>query len=175
MTDDDDFMKALIKDAERLHISGIVCAKDRSGASAMSSGIGYLPSLTQHMIDYAAESDIVRIQKANKGADVFSGKSFESIRNKTDEGLGFEDMISIDKDKLKKALGGNIDPKAIEKAIKKTGNEEMEALADADSAEKIESEGLNLEAVAVVGIGFNELLHLVGFLDFLVLEHLGIR
>ncbi len=140
MSDDDDFMKGLIRDAERLHISGIVCAKDRSGASAMSSGIGYLPSLTQHMIDYAAESDIVRIQKANKGADVFSGKSFESIRNKTDEGLGFEDMISIDKDKLKKALGGNIDPKAIEKAIKKTGNEEMEALADADSAEKIESD-----------------------------------
>ena len=140
MSDDDDFMEGLIKDAERLHITGIVCAKDRSGASAMNSGIGYLPSLTQHMIDYAAESEIVRIQRADKDTDVFSGKSFESIRNKTDEGLGFEDMISIDENKLRKALGGDIDPKAIEKSIRKTGDQEMKALADADSAEKIEED-----------------------------------
>ena len=108
MSDDDDYMRDLIKNAERLKITGIVCAKDRSGASAMNSGIAYLPSLTQHMIDYAAESDIVRIQRTNKETDVFSGKTFESIRDKTDQGLGFGDMISIDEDKLRSALGGDI-------------------------------------------------------------------
>ena len=139
MSDDDDYMRDLIKNAERLKITGIVCAKDRSGASAMNSGIAYLPSLTQHMIDYAAESDIVRIQRTNKETDVFSGKTFESIRDKTDQGLGFGDMISIDEDKLKSALGGDIDPNAIEKSIRKTGDKEMEGLAAADSAEKIEA------------------------------------
>ena len=139
MSDDDDYMRDLIKNAERLKITGIVCAKDRSGASAMNSGIAYLPSLTQHMIDYAAESDIVRIQRTNKETDVFSGKTFESIRNKTDQGLGFGDMISIDEDKLRSALGGDIDPDAIEKSIRKTGDKEMEGLAAADSAEKIEA------------------------------------
>ena len=139
-SDDDDFMKGLIKDAERLHITGIVCAKDKSGASAMSTGIGYLPSLTQHIIDYAGESEIVRIQKTKKDNDVFSGKTFESIRNKTDEGLGFDDMISIDKNKLKKAFGGNMDLKALEKAIRKTGDEELQSLTEADSAEKIEED-----------------------------------
>ena len=137
MTDDDDYMKDLIEKSERLHITGIVCAKDKSGASAMNSGIGYLPSLTQHMIESASESDIVKIQKMNKDIDVFSGKSFEDIRNKTDEGLGFEDMISIDEDKLASALGGDIDPSAIEKSIRKTGDDELKALTKADSAEKV--------------------------------------
>ena len=119
MSDDKAFMKDLIKNSERLHISGIVCPKDKSGANAMDMGIGYLPALTQHMVDYAAESEIVRIQLADKTKDVFSGKSFEDIRNKTDDGLGFGDMISIDEDKLKKSLGGDIDPNAVQKAIEK--------------------------------------------------------
>ena len=140
MTDDEDFMEDLINKSEKLHITGIVCAKEASGANAMSSGIGYLPALTHHMIDYAGDSEIVRKQLADKKTDVFSGKSFESIRNNTDEGLGFDDMISIDQDKLRKAFGGSMDLKALEKAIRKTGDEELKSLAAADSAEKIEED-----------------------------------
>ena len=137
MTDDDDYMKDLIEKGERLRITGIVCAKDKSGAAAMSTGVGYLPSLTMHMIDVAGESDIVRIQKADKNTDVFSGKSFEDIRNNTDEGLGFEDMISIDQNKLKKALGGDIDPNAVQKDIEKIAKKEINDLSENDSAEKV--------------------------------------
>jgi len=111
MSGDEEFMEDLIMNSEKLHITGIVCPIDASGANAMNEGIGYLPSLTQHMFDYAAQSDIVRQQLANPNVDVFSGKTFESIRNNTDEGLGFDDMISIDKNKLAKALGG--DPNAL--------------------------------------------------------------
>ena len=118
MTDDDAYMEDLIKKSEKLKITGIVCAKEVSGANAMDSGVGYLPSLTHHMIEYAGESDIVKIQKLNKDVDVFSGKSFEDIRNKNSEGLGFEDMISIDEGKLKKALGGDVDPNTVTNAIK---------------------------------------------------------
>ena len=140
MSEDEAFMENLIRDSEKLHITGIVCAKEASAANAMESGVGYLPALTHHMIDYAKESEIVRIQKANKETDVFSGKSFESIRNNTDEGLGFDDMISIDEDKLKKAFGGNFDQKALEKAIRKTGDKELKKLMNQDSAEKIEED-----------------------------------
>lgn len=140
MTEDDEFMEDLIKNSEKLRITGIVCAKETSGANAMDSGIGYLPSLTNHMIDYAKESDIVKIQLAQDKIDVFSGKSFEDIRNNSDEGLGFEDMISIDEDKLAKALGGNIDTSKIQNDIQSIGNDEMKALSDADSAEKITSD-----------------------------------
>lgn len=140
MTDDEAYMENLIKDSEKLHITGIVCAKEASAANAMESGVGYLPALTHHMIDYAKESEIVRIQRANKGTDVFSGKSFESIRNNTDEGLGFDDMISIDENKLKKAFGGNFDQKALEKAIRKAGDDELKKLMGQDSAEKMEED-----------------------------------
>lgn len=136
MSDDDAYMKDLIKKSEKLKIVGIVCPKDKSGATAMSNGIGYLPSLTEHMIEYASESDIVKIQLAEKNVDVFSGKSFEDIRNKTDQGLGFGDMISIDQDKLKNALGGDIDPNAMQKAIE---NNAQNALKDLNPADTIKS------------------------------------
>lgn len=129
MTEDDDYMEDLINRSEKLKITGIVCAKEASAANAMDSGIGYLPILTRHMIEYASESDIVKIQRENKNTDVFSGKTFESIRNKTDEGLGFEDMISIDENKLRKALGGDIDPNAVTDAVK---DNIQDALEDAD-------------------------------------------
>ena len=140
MSDDDDYMEDLIRKSEKLHISGIVCAKEASGANAMSPGVGYLPSLTNHMIEYAAESDIVKIQRLNKNIDVFSGKTFEDIRSNNSEGLGFDDMISIDEGKLKKALGGDIDPKAIQREIESIAKDEIQALADNDSAEKIEED-----------------------------------
>ena len=139
-SDDEDYMEDLIKKSEKLHISGIVCAKEVSGATAMTSGVGYLPALTHHMIEYAAESDIVKIQRLNKSIDVFSGKSFEDIRNNNSEGLGFEDMISIDEGKLRKALGGDINPNAIKKDIEKIAKQEIKDLAGNDSAEKIEEE-----------------------------------
>ena len=140
MSKDDDFMEDLIRNSEKLHISGIACPKEKSGANAMNEGIGYLPSLTQHMFDYAKESDIVKIQLLNKNIDVFSGKSFEDIRNDTDEGLGFEDMISIDEGKLRRALGGDIDPNAIQREIAGIAKKELEDLSANDSAEKIEED-----------------------------------
>ena len=140
MSNDDDFMEDLIRNSEKLHITGIVCPKDKSGANAMNEGIGYLPSLAQHMFDYAKESDIVKIQLENRNTDVFSGKSFEDIRNNTDEGLGFEDMISIDENKLSKALGGDIDPNAVQKDIEKIAQDEIKDLSKNDSAEKIEED-----------------------------------
>ena len=137
MSDDDDYMKDLIENGEKLHITGIVCAKEKSSAAAMTTGVGYLPSLTTHMISQAAESDIVKIQRTNKDVDVFSGKTFESIRDKTDEGLGFEDMISIDEKKLKKALGGDIDQKALQKELKGISTEATTKITDRDAAAKI--------------------------------------
>jgi hypothetical protein len=66
MTEDDAYMEDLINRSEKLKITGIVCAKEVSAANAMDSGIGYLPLLTRHMIEYASESDIVKIQRENK-------------------------------------------------------------------------------------------------------------
>lgn len=140
MSDDEEYMEDLIKKSEKLKITGIVCAKEKNNANVMDSGIGYLPSLTGHMIDYAKESDIVRIQLAQKDVDVFSGKTFEEVQNNSGEGLGFDDMISIDEGKLSKALGGDMDPGAIQKEIEEIARKEVNDLSKNDSAEKIEEE-----------------------------------
>jgi len=140
ITDDDDYMKDLIKRSEKLKITGICCAKEVSGANAMDSGLGYLPLLTSHMIEYSKNSSIVKAQLAQKEVDVFSGKTFEDIRNNTDEGLGFEDMISIDEGKLASALGGDIDPNAVQDDIKRIAEQEIKDLSENDSAEKIQND-----------------------------------
>ena len=126
MTDDDEYMEDLIKNSEKLKITGIVCAKEKNNANAMDSGIGYLPTLAKHMIDYAKDSDIVKMQLAQKDVDVFSGKTFEEVQNNSGEGLGFEDMISIDEGKLASALGGDIDPNAVKKEIAEIAADAME-------------------------------------------------
>lgn len=140
MSDDEDYMEDLINNSEKLKITGIVCAREKNNANVMDSGIGYLPSLTGHMIDYAKESDIVRIQLAQKDVDVFSGKTFEEVQNNSGDGLGFEDMISIDEGKLAKALGGDTDPDAVRKEIEEIAKKEITDLSNNDSAEKIEEE-----------------------------------
>ena len=82
----------------------------------------------------------MKIQLTNKDIDVFSGKSFDDIRNNNSEGLGFDDMISIDESKLKKALGGDMDTSKIQKDIAKIAENEIKDLSANDSAEKIESD-----------------------------------
>lgn len=108
MTSNNSHMKTAIQNAEKLHIVGIVYPKEGESALAMSNGIGYLPSLTQHVIEVSSDSAIVKQQLSNKTIDVFSGKSFDSVGKNNGGNLGLENMISIDKDKLSGALGSDI-------------------------------------------------------------------
>ena len=136
MSEDDAYMKDLIKKSEKLHITGIVYPTEKSSASVMMTGVHYLPSLTKHIMEEAGKTDIVKQQKTHDKIDVFSGKSFESLAEGKDESMGFGDIISVDEKKLASALGGNINPNSIKKMI--TDNT-MEALKDADPTETIKS------------------------------------
>ncbi len=117
MSSDEAYMKELINNSEKLKITCIACPNPDNTSATASSGIGYLPELTEHIIDSAADTDIVKQQLANKDVDVFSGKTFEDLKNNTNSELGFGDMISIDEAKLASALGGNLSEDAIKKLI----------------------------------------------------------
>lgn len=138
MSDDEDFMKNLVKNSEKLHISCIAIPNRDNTSGNSKFGVGYLPSLTQHVIDVAADSEIVKQQLAHEKTDVFSGKTFKALADGDNKGkgLGFENMISIDENKLKKSLGGDMDPDAIKKSIMDNA---MNALADANPEEAIKS------------------------------------
>ena len=136
MTEDEDYMEDLINRSEKLHISGVVCPKEKNGATVMMTGVHYLPSLTQHVMDEAATTEIVKQQRTHDEMDVFSGKSFDSINEGEDEETGFGDMISVDEKKLAKAFGGSVNPDSIKKMVI---DNSTKALKDIDPTEMIKS------------------------------------
>ena len=75
-TDNESYMRDLINNGEDLSIVGIVQPKEDANASMLSAGINYPASLTDHVIDVAAQSQIVKDQLADSSIDVFTGKPF---------------------------------------------------------------------------------------------------
>ena len=107
MSDDKDTMLQIYEDAENLYIVGIVCAKEESSSMALSNGVCYTSDLTKYVIEKARNSELVKKQLTNKEVDVFSNKRFDEEEER--EELDFQEMISIDEDKLKEAFKFNLD------------------------------------------------------------------
>ncbi len=105
-TDDEAFMDELVRNGETLHISGIVKPREGVQAAALTSGIYYTPQLTYHLIDQAAETQVVKDQLADPSTDVFSGKPF-GVEDDEEEGLDFGSMFTIDTDAISRAF--NVD------------------------------------------------------------------
>ena len=108
MSEDKVWLRQAIAEAEQLKIVGIVCPRS-GGAAALSQGIGYSPELIPHIIETASSTRIVRDQIAAPKTDVFTGKEFGADDEEEDNGLNFQDMISIDEEALKDAFGGGVD------------------------------------------------------------------
>ncbi|MBQ7891162.1 MAG: ABC transporter ATP-binding protein/permease [Erysipelotrichaceae bacterium] len=112
MVDDKDFMAKLYNKSHKLNIVGVVCAKEDSNSMSLQSGVAYTRALTEHVMNQAKNQEIVKKQLLNKDINVFSGKRFDD--DSKESGLDFEDMISIDTDKLSKAFGSDVDASAIQ-------------------------------------------------------------
>lgn len=126
MSDDTAYMSQLIENGEQLKVVGIVCPKAESGASILYTGIAYHPSLTRHVAEKAAASQIVQNQLANKDVDVFSGNAFDA--DTQEQALRFEDMISIDKQAISKAFGMDMSENAIIRLMEDYMRQVAEAL-----------------------------------------------
>ena len=132
MSQDEAFMKKVYDNSETLKIVGIVTPKEGSSSMSLTTGIAYTKELTEHVINKASESEIVKKQLANKDINVFSNKSFDDESN--DAGLNFQDMISIDEEQLKKAFGGNLSQNDIAQTTQSYMTKISEAI-DADTTE----------------------------------------
>ena len=75
-SEDEEYMKEKIANAESLKIVGIIKQNDQSVAAGMSSGIGYLKDLKEYVINKSNESEIVKEQKENPNINVFTGLEF---------------------------------------------------------------------------------------------------
>ncbi len=106
---DEAWMENLYENAERLTVVGIVAPRDGVAATALAPGFAYLPSLTQHIIARAGETQIVQSQLANRSVDVFSGRGFDEDADEANA-LNFQNMITVDEYALQQAFGGGAMP-----------------------------------------------------------------
>ena len=103
-SDNTAFMTDLIGQSEKLHIVGIVRPAEDVDATTLSTGLYYTPELTLHVMDVAAESEIVQSQLANRDVDVFSGKTFDELAEDNGSTFDMSTLISIDGDKISQAF-----------------------------------------------------------------------
>lgn len=101
-SDDEAYMKNLIAQGENLKIVGIVQPSEDANAAMFSTGIAYPSSLTEHIIDQAAQSEIVKAQLAHRDINVLTGKSFEAEND--ERVFDMQQLISIDSDMLRSAF-----------------------------------------------------------------------
>ncbi|MBR3255273.1 MAG: ABC transporter ATP-binding protein/permease [Clostridia bacterium] len=75
-TDDDEYMKKKINDAEEIKIVGIIKPSKETVVNSTTGGVGYTSALKEYVISKCNEAEIVKEQKDNKDKNVFSGLDF---------------------------------------------------------------------------------------------------
>ena len=116
MSSDQAYMQQLVDQGELLTVVGVVCPQEGVSTTTLSTGICYTKELTERVIASAAETEIVKSQLADQNIDVFTGEPFG--KENQDGGLKFEEMISIDGDKLNSAFGMNVNTEEIMRMLK---------------------------------------------------------
>ena len=102
-TDDTDYMRELVKNGEDVHVVGVVQPREDATATMLSSGINYPSSLTDYVIDQAANSAIVKDQLAHPDTNVFTGKSFDD-EEADEDGFNMDSLFTIDGDAIQAAF-----------------------------------------------------------------------
>ena len=104
-TDDEDYMAKLIEDGETISVVGIVQPREDVTVTMLNPGINYPASLVDHIIDYAAQSKIVKDQIADNAVNVFTDTPFVEEDNATDkDSFDMSSLFTIDEDKIKTAF-----------------------------------------------------------------------
>lgn len=116
MSENKEYMQNLYDNAIKLKIVGIICPKEGTTTMMLSPGVSYTSDLIDYIIDYSANTDIVKKQLDNNEIDVFSGSRFDEKKDKL--GLNFQDFIDIDTKELESAFNIKIDQKQLEEQTK---------------------------------------------------------
>ena len=91
-SDDEDYMKEVVDNAEEISIVGIIQADEESVVSSSFGEIGYLVDLQEYIINKTEEAEIVKEQKENEDINVFTGAEFP---DEDDEDAGTFDMSTM--------------------------------------------------------------------------------
>ncbi len=96
MSDDEDYMKKLINNAEEISIVGIIKPNDEAVVGSNSAGIVmYTHDLTEHLINKINESEIAKEQISNEKINVFTGNEFSNNKKFDMKDLTPEQMMEL--------------------------------------------------------------------------------
>ena len=76
MSDNEEYMKELVKNAEEIKIVGIIKPNGETVSSSGAGLVGYKKQLKEYVINKINEAEIVKEQKANPEINVFTGTAF---------------------------------------------------------------------------------------------------
>lgn len=110
-SDDADYMRDLVNSGEDVHICGIVKPKAGAKITSLQTGFYYTSDMVSHIIDEAADSQIVKDQLADSATNVFTGKSFVEEADAEDSSFDMSSLFTIDGNKLQAAF--HVDPDAL--------------------------------------------------------------
>ena len=83
-SDDDEYMKNKVDNAEEIKIVGIIKQNEQSAATGMAGGIGYTRELKEYVIKKSNQAEIVKEQIEDSTTNVFSGLEFPEDGEKFD-------------------------------------------------------------------------------------------
>lgn len=81
MSNDDEYMKDIVDNAEEITIVGIIKPNEETVSSSGAGMIGYTKDLKEHVINKINETEIVKEQKENPEINVFTGIEFPENQN----------------------------------------------------------------------------------------------
>lgn len=96
------YMKDLIANGEDLRIVGVVQPKEGVTAAMLQTGIYYPASLTEYIMEKAAESEIVKQQLAEPEINVFTGKRFDVAED--NNSFDMNSLIEVDQKAIQSAF-----------------------------------------------------------------------
>lgn len=129
MTEDEEYMENLYKNAMNLKIVGVVTAKEGVTSMALNPGVAYTSDLVNYIIEESSKTDIVKKQLEDEKIDVLSGNRFDE--KKSGLGLDFTDLIEVDSENLKNAFNIKID----QNDMKKQTENYMKQISDSISTD----------------------------------------
>lgn len=97
------YMKKLVEKGEDLKIVGILQPKEDVTATMLQTGIYYPASLTNHVIEKAVNSKIVKEQLKKPEVNVLTGKKFDEAENE-ESSFDMNSLFKIDEKKMKSAF-----------------------------------------------------------------------
>ena len=75
-SEDEDYIKEKLEDAEEIKITGIIRPKENTVATEISATVGYTKELKEYVINEVNNAEIVKEQKENPDINVFTGTEF---------------------------------------------------------------------------------------------------